>query len=228
MNPKKTHNIQPVAYFGVDSAEKEQENFSKSEEEIWDHFRGGDEKALVLIYRQYANRLYNYGMQFHSDGDFILDCIQEMFYELIRRRQGLGKTTSIKYYLYSSFRRLLWDRLMKEKRLKKEQLNSSGSNFKIDFSIKNFSLMEDPFDYEQKDIIKKACNDLPFRQKEAILLSFYEGLSYQEIASIMQIKDVKYARTLVYRALESLRNILVKFREDILTISIFLLAHLIF
>ena len=49
MNPKKTHNIQPVAYFGVDSAAKKQENFSKSEEEIWDDFRGGDEKAPALI-----------------------------------------------------------------------------------------------------------------------------------------------------------------------------------
>jgi DNA-directed RNA polymerase specialized sigma24 family protein len=43
------------------------------------------------------------------------------------------------------------------------------------------------------------------RQKEAIFLRFYENMEYEQIASLMALKEVKNARTLIYRAIEVLR-----------------------
>lgn len=38
------------------------------------------------------------------------------------------------------------------------------------------------------------------------MLKFYENLSYSEIAGVMDLKDTKYARQLVYRALDELKE----------------------
>jgi DNA-directed RNA polymerase specialized sigma24 family protein len=35
---------------------------------------------------------------------------------------------------------------------------------------------------------------------------YYEGHSYQEVAEIMDLKKVKYARKLIYRSVEALRR----------------------
>lgn len=226
MAEKRTLDYRLDTHLTINPSAENHKYASRSDEEIWDDFRKGDEGALVFMYRQYVKQLYNYGRQFCDDGDFVLDCIQELFFQLIRRRYKLGKTDSIKYYLYSSLRRLIWDRLSKESKTKKDESILTGSQFKINFSSKQVSLMEDPFDHEQKEILKRACNNLPARQKEAILLFFYEELSYKEIATIMQISDIKYARTLVYRALESLRDILHQFKDKVFFSAILMIVAL--
>ena len=54
--------------------------------------------------------------------------------------------------------------------------------------------------------MRQAVQGLSNRKKEAIILKFYENLSYQEISEVMDLQDAKYARQLVYRALDDLRK----------------------
>jgi RNA polymerase sigma factor (sigma-70 family) len=51
----------------------------------------------------------------------------------------------------------------------------------------------------------KALNSLTKRQKEAITLKFYDGLSYQEVAVLMAM-SVRATYNLIYRAIEVLRS----------------------
>ena len=64
------------------------------------------------------------------------------------------------------------------------------------------------------NIIQRKLNLLPVNQREVILLHFYEGLSYEEIANIMSIK-VRSARALTYRALESLEKQLLPYKGSL-------------
>ena len=174
----------------------------RSEEEVWQDFVNGSESALVYIYREYSNKLFNYGMQFVKDREFVLDVMQDLFYYLIKTHKRLGKTTSIKFYLLSSMRRMLLRRLKEEKRINTESLEQKS--FDVAFQGVDPGSLEE---YEVQ-VLKNACNSLPPRQKEAILLLFYEELSYSEIAEVMCIKKIKYARTLIYRSIETLRSII--------------------
>ena len=47
---------------------------------------------------------------------------------------------------------------------------------------------------------------LTLRQKEAVLYFYYEGMSYKEIADIMDLQKVKSARKLIYRSIDTLRK----------------------
>lgn len=185
---------------------------SLSDSEIWNLFRSGDEKALTFIYQSYADKMYNYGCQFTDKHELVSDCIQELFTEIIRKRKKLGKAASIKFYLYKSLRRKLFKLLKKENRLRsKLQIRAAeGFNILEDASVK---FIDQEFSSFQKKIITEECNLLPPRQKEVIMLYFYEGFSYQEIAQTLGMTRTKSARALVYRSIDSLSARLKKYKH---------------
>lgn len=179
---------------------------------LWNAFRKGDEEALVYIYKEYANKLYNYGCQFTTEKELVSDSIQELFTEIISKRHQLGSTHSIKFYLFKALRRKLMRVLKKEKKYLSgnELTEHAGFNILEDTSIK---FMYQEFNQQQKAIIASECNKLPPKQKEALLLYFYEGMSYKEIAATTGMSRTKSARALIYRALDSLSVHLQKYKD---------------
>ena len=198
---EKTNLEEKLSVFPIPEVEKSEID----EHEIWERFKRGDDKSLVRIYKTYSKSLYNYGCQFTSRTDFVKDCIQELFYSLIQKREKLTVTKSIKAYLFISIRNNILRGLKKEELV---SLNEEGFNIQFQMAVVPFNIrLED----DEIEIINSKLNELPPNQKEIVLLYFYEGLSYSEISSIMNIK-VKSARALLYRALSSLQKNLVSFR----------------
>ncbi|MDF9799609.1 RNA polymerase sigma factor (sigma-70 family) [Catalinimonas alkaloidigena] len=216
MNEKRLHfsqyedqpkeNCSPVQY------ERAAQKVSKSDAEIWRDFRRGDEEALVFIYTEYVNKMYNYGCQFTAQKELVSDCIQELFTEIISKRHKLGSTDSIKHYLFKALRRKLVRELKKEKKYQHQHETSTYQGFNIleDTSVK---FINQEFTNHQKSIISSECNQLPVRQKEALLLYFYEGMSYKEIADTIGMSRTKSARALIYRAVDSMTRRLQKYKD---------------
>ncbi len=195
----------------------------QSEVEIWNAFKDGDEGALIYIYQEYANKMYNYGCQFTRQHEWVSDCIQELFTEMISKRHTLGDAPSIKFYLFKALRRKIVRRLKQEEKYIRDEQYLSSENFNIlkDTSVK---FIDQEFSDQQKEIISKECNKLPPRQKEALLLYFYEGMSYQEIAQIIGMTRTKSARALIYRAMDSLSKHLLPYKSVLYPFWPFLLA----
>ncbi len=81
------------------------------EQKLWDAFLKGDDKSLEIIYRLYFDELYNYGNKWLNDISLTEDSIQDLFVKLLRTRNNLSATTSIKYYLFRAFRSIVLDKL---------------------------------------------------------------------------------------------------------------------
>ncbi len=175
-----------------------------SDSQLWNEFLKGSDSALETIYRQYVNVLYNYGRQFSNDTDLVRDAVQELFCDLIQSRERLGTTTSIKFYLLASLRNKLVRKVKQEGKF--SSLNDFGGDFQIDFASDSDTLRELCLN-QSGELLQEAFNKLPVKQREAILLYFYEDVSYEEIAEIMEMTKVKSARALIYRALDSLQQI---------------------
>ena len=199
----------------------------KSDFEIWRDFKSGSDSALTYIYRSHINELYNYGCQFTINKELVQDVIQELFIELLKKRKKLGDTDSIKYYLFKSLRRKLIRSLNKEKKYVPKNVNPVKGDFEIELSPELKIISEQDQKIRQK-FLEDAFNQLPLKQKEAVLLYFYEGLSYDEIASIMKMTKTKSARALIYRAVDSLNQILKENKEKISFISILILIAVLF
>ncbi len=174
-------------------------NQKQDESTIWANFQKGNEEALIYIYRKYASILYNYGCQFTSDHEYVWDCIQDLFCELIKNRKRLGKVTSIKGYLFKSTKRKILKGLSKINKTMVVDANDQLFEVNIPYGI----TIDQTVSQEQNRFIENTINELPAHQREILLLYFYEGLSYQEIADIFEVKP-KSIRTMTYRALEKL------------------------
>ncbi|MFT5641351.1 MAG: RNA polymerase sigma factor (sigma-70 family) [Cyclobacteriaceae bacterium] len=190
----------------------------KDEQLVWDSFIKGDDESLVYIYSNYADILYRYGRQFTKRPEFIRDCIQELFFELIKKRERLSPALSIKAYLFSALKRKIFRDIKKEEKLVLEE-----EGFNLNLSEPSVSISK-VLDKNDLAIIQSKLNLLSANQREAILLHFYEGLTYAEIAEIMNIK-VRSARVLTYRALDSLHKQLKPYKNQLYTL---LLIHLSF
>ncbi len=177
-----------------------------TESELWDQFRGGDDLAFASIYNDYVDHLFNYGKKFSQDRELIKDCIHDFFVYLREKRDRLSQTTSIKYYLLRSFRRRLFKYIEKNK---KNSYNSDILSFEIEFEdcgTEKF-INEEATSYAV-DKLNISMQKLGNKEREAIYFYYYEGLSYKEIAEIMQFTHVSSARRLIYIALDKLKGIL--------------------
>lgn len=170
---------------------------------IWEEFKKGEEYALAHIYNQNIDFLFFYGKRITKDEDFILDVIQDLFYELIKSKKNLGKTDNIRLYLLKSFRR----KLIRELQRKQKQ---SGSNEEIDIQLNIvFSVEEDLILAEEKlqrfEIIQQGMKGLNQKQREILYYKFTLGFDYKQICEIMQVTNDS-ARQLVSRAINSLKK----------------------
>lgn len=190
----------------------------KDERLVWSRFIRGDDESLIYIYRKYADVLYRYGRQFTRRPEFIRDCIQELFYDLINKRSNLSQAESVKGYLFAALKRKMLRDIKKEERLLLEKDGFSIRLSEVSISIANH--IERP----SLPIIQKKLNALPVKQREIILLYFYEGLSYTEIAEVMNIK-VRSARALVYRALSTLHKELSPYKKSLFTVLVSCIAY---
>ena len=173
--------------------------------QLWNEFRNGSDNAFVTIYERFFSVLYNYGHQFTKDTDLIKDIIQEFFIEIRNNRSKLGKTNSIKAYFYKSIRRKLMRVLMaKKNRLVYTASLEDEFDFEISLSQEH-AIINSQVRGEQKAKLEIAFKTLTKRQKEAITYHYYDGLNYEEIASIMDLSKIKYARTLIYRSIDKLK-----------------------
>lgn len=171
---------------------------------IWTKFKKGDYAIFSHIYQQYVQLLYGYGKQVTSDTDLIEDSIQDLFIYLWEKREHLGDTQHIKYYLYKSLRRLLVAKLNAHQK----QLSSQYEHLYIQedktASFEQF-LIENEIDDETCQNLKQAVQNLTKRQREAIYLRFYENLSFKEVSEVMAL-NLKSTYNLISKALEMLRK----------------------
>jgi RNA polymerase sigma factor (sigma-70 family) len=185
---------------------------SASEGQIWIDFLHGDDNALASLYRLYANKLFNYGCQFTPNKELVLDVVQDIFLTLIRTRTKLGIVTSVKFYLYASFRRAILRQLKRDTKFVRPG-DMTDEGFQI--AVNAYLPVNSSFTGDQKKIVEHFCNKLPVRQREALTLHYFEDLNYIEIAKTMNLSTSKSARTMVYRALDSLSKLLSSWRKEL-------------
>lgn len=175
----------------------------KKDREIWEDFKAGDRSALSYVYFQHFNSMFQYGIRFKDDPEFIKDCIQDVFYKLIRAGEKLSSTENIRFYLFKALKNNIYKELDKSK---KNEL----AEFKTHRFDSPFSLEEELAEKENASIkemaLLKALSKLSVKQREIIYLRFECGMEYQQICEIMQLKSDS-ARKLVFRAIKSLKEI---------------------
>ena len=150
---------------------------------LWNGLQKGDKEMLLALYKKYYHSLLFIGLKEIKDAQVVKDTIQQLFLNLWEKRASIEEARNIRSYIITSFLRKLnydWKR--------------SGKTGSLQVIWNNFS--EDPQPNPEEGLVRKDeqyhlfkllmqhINELPNRQKELIVLKFYEGLSYDEIVQM--------------------------------------------
>lgn len=183
--------------------------------------RMGSNAVLASVYYKYAETLYQYGLKITKDTACIEDAIQELFLSLLRNNINLNTTNNTLFYLISSFR----NQLFKELTSKNRSINIEACKeemFSVTFNIEAEMSQEIISDNRRKLIID-LMNSLSERQKESIYLKYKNGLSNEEIASVMNISN-QACRNLIFKSLKRMREFLSDMKISSDSILLFLMV----
>ncbi|MCF6357349.1 MAG: sigma-70 family RNA polymerase sigma factor [Draconibacterium sp.] len=188
---------------------------------IWRNFRSGDKVAFQKIYFEHYRFLYNYCRKFTTDGPLVEDIIQDLFINILVRKDRLNDTDNIRLYLFSSIRRSLFKALNKKEYKVTDHFDSMNAAFHLDDGVDpNYG--EDDEQNRTLRILYKAINNLGGRQKEIVYMKYFSGLNNKEIADVLNVSYQTVRNTLC----NSLRNIRRDFEEDSPKGKLMVLFHL--
>lgn len=177
--------------------------FQQDYSQIWNNFRKGDEASFRLIYDGFYTSLLNYGLRFTPNVEIAEDAIQDLYIKLWTNRKNINQTAGVKNYLYKAFRRTLI-RKLEQQAVVATGLEEESPVFDFQLSHEHVLIRQEQLQ-QTRAVLQQALEAMTSRQREMIYLRFYEDLSYDQIAEMMEI-TTKGAYKLVYRALDKLRE----------------------
>lgn len=172
------------------------------DDQIWTRIQQDDREAFSEAYRFFYKRFFNYGKKFSADDQLLEDVIQETLLLIWEKRKTLATIKYVQTYFFSAFRNALITKLKSDRTHLTDKIMQEP-----DFSIEQI-IIEKEIDKETREKLQKAISGLTSRQREAIFLRFYEGLPYNEVATILNI-TTKATYKIVGRAIDQLRELIV-------------------
>jgi RNA polymerase sigma factor (sigma-70 family) len=170
--------------------------------------RNDDEAALNHLFSTYYNRLFRTGLKYGATNETVQEAIQAVFIDLWHYRKTLGEVQSFEAYLTGSLRKRLSK--MGEKTTK-NAVYTEGSSDDLILSVEayeNVLILQETNDLKRNEL-KIALEQLSPRQKELIVMRYFEEMNYAEIAEKTQLQTDSIYKT-IHEALKRLRLILGK------------------
>lgn len=170
---------------------------------LWQKFREGDPLAFEQLLRSYYRPLFDYGRRFISDRDHLKDLVHDLFLHLWERRESLGKTDQIKPYLLTSLRNRIFKNANRPEVFL--AIEHASEDFHETANSIESELILTEFAAEKLSRIQHIIQSLTPRQQEIIHLKFYQDLSNERIAEILNISRPATAN-LLYESLKMFRE----------------------
>jgi RNA polymerase sigma factor (sigma-70 family) len=168
----------------------------------WQHIINGDKDAYAALYKSYFKKFYNYGHKFTANVAIVEDSIQEVFLDVWSKKEKMLEVESTGSYFFSAFRFTL----LKKIKQSYQPLQLNALEDEPQFSVEQ-AIIEGEINKDLQQKLQAGLNTLTSRQREAIFLRFYESLSYEEVAAVLNI-SVKATYKIMARSLQSLKEAL--------------------
>ncbi len=179
-----------------------------TDNENWQKLLHGDKDALYELYSTYYHTLFFTGLRHVHDANLVKDVIQQQFLYFWEKRNSLLPARNVKSYIIVSFlRRLTNDWVKARKTIHLEVAWSKKEETLFESSYEEVLIRKDYIDSVHKSLLN-IINTLPARQRELIVMKFYEGLEYDSI-----VEKTGLAHRTVYNKIHEALN---KIRQSLL------------
>lgn len=149
-----------------------------SDLEVVSLVRGGDRKAFSILVKRHQKGLLRLSLRFMKDVDVAEDVVQESFIKAFERLASFESRASFKSWLYqiaiNTAKNKLRDRFETMTDIENVSLSVAA---KAETNLLHESVAA---------LLQQHIDQLPFRQRTALVLRVYEDLSFKEIAEVME------------------------------------------
>jgi len=181
-----------------------------TDQQILQGIHNGEEAAFKQLVENYQELVINVCNSFLRDREDALDVSQDVFikaYHSIDRFRGQSKISTWLYRIAVN-QSLNYIRDKKRKNIFRslDELFSNPDSDPIENVRDHVGDASEKMEHkEQRDLLYKAIDSLPKKQRIAITLNKLEGLPYKEVSEIMDIK-ISETGVLINRARKSLQK----------------------
>jgi RNA polymerase sigma factor (sigma-70 family) len=167
------------------------------------YVRDGSEAAFTELVRRYLNLVYSAALrQVGGDRHRAEEVAQVVFADLARKASDLSRHSALIGWLYTSTHYAARNLARSERRRRTHEEEAQAMH--------DILLTEPNADWEHlRPIIDDAMQDLNARERDAVLLRFFDKQSFAEVGAKLGITE-NAARKTTERAIEKLRDLLAR------------------
>jgi RNA polymerase sigma-70 factor (ECF subfamily) len=173
---------------------------NETDESLLVHVQRGDQRAFAVLVTRHVKKFHAAAYRMCADAQESEDIVQEAFLKLWSKPQMWDPSRGAKFstWFYRIVTNLAIDKMRRKKAV------PVGDVIDV-FSDTRDSQETELYEKEKQGALEGAIQSLPERQKTALNLCFYEGLSNREAADIMGV-SVKALESLLVRAKGALKD----------------------
>ena len=181
----------------------------KSDDVLITLFQSGEEEVFRILVERYSQRVRNLIYSIFNEASVVDDIAQEVFIRVYEALPRFRFESSFYTWVYRITVNKSRDELRKRKTKKFFSLHSmlDASSEELQSKIRVF-----PEDNSAKELVNKGLQQLPEKFRVPIILKDIDGLSYEEMAEIMEC-EVGTVKSRLSRARAMLRGILAPLLE---------------
>ena len=163
-------------------------------------FRQGSKEALCRIYEKYLDYLLTLAVGFSSDFNTAQDIVHDVFVRFAASWQGFGQAGNLKSYLTTC--------VVNQARDQIRRTGHQPNELKEDALIGESDCPEQiVIGDEVSQQLNRALAELPYEQRETVVLHLKGGMKFKEIAALQSV-SVNTVQGRYRYGLDKLRSIL--------------------
>lgn len=187
----------------------------QTDEQIMMEFQAGNQEAVRVIFVRYKIRIFNFTLRFLGNRADAEDVTADVFLSLFKKKYAFHPEAKFSTWLFTVARNSAISQQRKRKGIVGMwfKSKSTNQNDQWQFEDSNPIANEQMMTKETAHYVQKAIEQLPYDQREAIILREYQQFSYDDISAVMDC-SLEKVKILIFRARENLKGQLSSFMKE--------------
>ncbi|MEX0942092.1 MAG: RNA polymerase sigma factor RpoE [Pseudomonadales bacterium] len=180
----------------------------ETDRQLVERVKRGDKRAFDILVLKYQHKIVGLVSRYLRDQDEVVDVTQEAFIKAYRALPRFRGDSAFYTWLYRIAINTAKNHLVsKSRRPPDTDVDISEGEFQDNSAVlRDIENPENALATDQLEaVVYKAIDDLPEELKVAVTLREFEGLSYEDIAEVMEC-PVGTVRSRIFRAREAIEK----------------------
>lgn len=145
----------------------------------------GDNASFKRLYELYKDRVFSLCIHMTGDSEEAKELTQQIFVKVHTHSRSFAFKSSFRTWLFRLCMNTCLDYLRQRKRRRAPEEDADKS-----LSAQHFSTIEERIDRDHIAlIVRNTIQDLSPKLREVIVLRYLEGLSYEEMADVLEVSS---------------------------------------